>query len=46
TDTVIQGQAQRGILEFRYTYPGRYMFHAHITEFTELGWTGLFDVAA
>ncbi len=46
TDTVIQGQAQRGILEFRYQYPGMYMFHAHITEFTELGWTGMFEVEA
>jgi FtsP/CotA-like multicopper oxidase with cupredoxin domain len=44
TDIVIQGQAQRGILEFRYRYPGRYMFHAHKTEFAELGWTGLFQV--
>jgi FtsP/CotA-like multicopper oxidase with cupredoxin domain len=44
TDTVIQGQAQRGILEFRYKYPGLYMFHAHKTEFAELGWTGLFQV--
>jgi len=44
TDTVIQGQAQRGILEFSYKYPGLYMFHAHVTEFTELGWTGLFKV--
>ena len=46
TDTVLQGQAQRGILEFRYKYPGRYMFHAHVTEFTELGWSGLFEVGA
>jgi FtsP/CotA-like multicopper oxidase with cupredoxin domain len=44
TDTVILGQAQRGILEFRYKYPGTYMFHAHKTEFAELGWTGLFQV--
>jgi len=44
TDTIIQGQAQRGILEFRYKYPGEYMFHAHKTEFAELGWTGLFNV--
>ena len=44
TDTVIQGQAQRGILEFRYEYPGMYMFHAHVTEFAELGWTGMFEV--
>ena len=39
-------QGQRGILEFRYNYPGRYMFHAHKTEFAELGWTGVFDVEA
>jgi FtsP/CotA-like multicopper oxidase with cupredoxin domain len=46
TDTVIQGQGQRGILEFRYKYPGKYMFHAHKTEFAELGWTGVFEVEA
>jgi FtsP/CotA-like multicopper oxidase with cupredoxin domain len=44
TDTIAQMQAQRGILEFRYRYPGRYMFHAHKTEFAELGWTGVFEV--
>jgi FtsP/CotA-like multicopper oxidase with cupredoxin domain len=44
TDTVIQGQAQRGILEFSYKFPGKYMFHAHVTEFAELGWTGMFNV--
>jgi FtsP/CotA-like multicopper oxidase with cupredoxin domain len=46
TDTVVQGQGQRGILEFSYRYPGQYMFHAHKTEFAELGWTGMFDVVA
>jgi FtsP/CotA-like multicopper oxidase with cupredoxin domain len=46
TDTIIQGQAQRGILEFKYEYPGMYMFHAHVTEFAELGWTGMFEVLA
>ena len=46
TDTIIQGQAQRGILEFTYKYPGMYMFHAHITEFAELGWNGMFEVIA
>lgn len=46
TDTVAQIQGQRGILEFRYKYPGRYMFHAHKTEFAELGWTGVFEVEA
>jgi len=44
TDTISQMQAQRGIVEFRYHYPGKYMFHAHKTEFAELGWTGVFDV--
>lgn len=44
TDTIIQGQAQRGILEFTYKYPGIYMFHAHVTEFSELGWSGHFEV--
>jgi FtsP/CotA-like multicopper oxidase with cupredoxin domain len=44
TDTVAQMQAERGILEFRYHFPGRYMFHAHKTEFAELGWTGIFEV--
>jgi FtsP/CotA-like multicopper oxidase with cupredoxin domain len=44
TDTIIQGQAQRGILEFAYKYPGLYMFHAHVTEFAELGWAGNFEV--
>jgi FtsP/CotA-like multicopper oxidase with cupredoxin domain len=46
TDTIAQMQGQRGILEFRYKYPGHYMFHAHKTEFAELGWTGVFDVEA
>ena len=44
TDNIIQTQAQRGILEFSYKYPGLYMFHAHNTEFAELGWTGNFEV--
>ncbi len=44
TDTISQVQAQRGILEFSYAFPGRYMFHAHKTEFAELGWTGIFEV--
>lgn len=38
TDTIILGQAERAILEFRIKYPGRYMFHAHVSEFAELGW--------
>lgn len=43
-DTIMQCQAQRGILEFRYRSPGRYMFHAHQSEFAELGWMGMFNV--
>jgi FtsP/CotA-like multicopper oxidase with cupredoxin domain len=31
-------------LEFTYKYPGMYMFHAHVTEFAELGWNGMFEV--
>ncbi len=45
TDTIMQTQAQRGIIEFSYKYPGLYMFHAHNTEFAELGWTGNFEVS-
>ena len=44
TDTVIQGQGQRGILELRFPYEGTYMFHAHVSEFAELGWMGFFEV--
>lgn len=44
TDTITLGQAERAILEFRFNYPGRYMFHAHISEFAELGWVGFFEV--
>jgi manganese oxidase len=45
-DTVMQCQAQRGILEFTYREheTGLYMFHAHQSEFTELGWMGMFNV--
>ncbi|MEE8334702.1 MAG: multicopper oxidase domain-containing protein [Alphaproteobacteria bacterium] len=45
-DTIMQCQAQRGILEFTFKdhEPGLYMFHAHQTEFAELGWMGFFRV--
>lgn len=46
TDTVTLGQGERSILEFTYKYPGKYMFHAHQSEFAELGWMGFFDVTA
>lgn len=47
-DTIMQCQAQRGILEFSFAgfEPGRYMFHAHQSEFAELGWMGFFEVEA
>lgn len=44
TDTLMMCQGERHIVEFRYDLPGRYMFHAHQSEFTELGWMGVFDV--
>ena len=45
SDTIAQVQAQRGILEFRYKFPGMFMFHGHKTEFAELGWNGNFRVS-
>ena len=44
TDIVTLTNGDRGIMEFTYDYPGSYMFHAHQTLFTDLGWMGLFDV--
>jgi FtsP/CotA-like multicopper oxidase with cupredoxin domain len=45
TDTVMLCQGQRGIAEWRFPHPGRFMFHAHQSEFTELGWQGFFEVS-
>jgi FtsP/CotA-like multicopper oxidase with cupredoxin domain len=45
TDTVVLGQGERGILELRFPYTGKYMFHAHVSEFAELGWMGFFEVS-
>ena len=42
-DTIMMAQGQRGILEFRFRWPGKYMFHAHISEFAELGWMSFFN---
>jgi FtsP/CotA-like multicopper oxidase with cupredoxin domain len=42
TDTVMLCQGERAILETRFRYPGDFMFHAHQSEFAELGWMGLF----
>ncbi|WP_205698942.1 multicopper oxidase domain-containing protein [Conexibacter sp. SYSU D00693] len=44
TDTVMLCQGQRGIAEMRFGHLGRFMFHAHQSEFTELGWQGFFEV--
>jgi FtsP/CotA-like multicopper oxidase with cupredoxin domain len=45
-DTIMQTQAQRGIIELDYSdhEPGLYMFHAHQSEFAELGWMSFFEV--
>ena len=40
----MQAQGQRGILELRFPKTGSYMFHAHQSEFAELGWMGMFEV--
>ena len=45
TDTVMLCQGQRGIIEVRFPNAGKYMFHAHQSEFTELGWMGFFEVS-
>ena len=45
-DTIVQSQAQRGIIDLDYSDhdPGLYMFHAHQSEFAELGWMSFFEV--
>jgi FtsP/CotA-like multicopper oxidase with cupredoxin domain len=42
TDTLMLCQGERAILEMTFRYPGDFMFHAHQSEFAELGWMGLF----
>ena len=44
TDTVVQTQGQRGIIEIDFANTGLFMFHAHQSEFAELGWMGFFQV--
>ena len=44
TDNVVLGQGERGIIEIDFANTGRFMFHAHQSEFAELGWMGFFDV--
>jgi FtsP/CotA-like multicopper oxidase with cupredoxin domain len=43
TDTVMMCQGERVMIETRFRYPGKFMFHAHQSEFAELGWMGLFE---
>jgi FtsP/CotA-like multicopper oxidase with cupredoxin domain len=43
TDTIMLCQGERAILETRFRYPGQFMFHAHQSEFAELGWMGMFE---
>ena len=43
TDLVMLCQGERAILETRFRYPGSFMFHAHQSEFAELGWMGMFQ---
>ncbi len=44
TDTIMMCQGERHVLEFTFDEPGLFMFHAHQSEFTELGWMGVFNV--
>jgi FtsP/CotA-like multicopper oxidase with cupredoxin domain len=44
TDTVMLCQGQRGIIEIDFQNTGTFMFHAHQSEFAELGWMGFFEV--
>ena len=43
TDTLMLCQGERAVLETRFRYPGKFMFHAHQSEFAELGWMGMFE---
>ena len=44
TDMLTFSQTERGIIEFEYSFPGKYLFHAHKVEFSEKGWVGIFLV--
>jgi FtsP/CotA-like multicopper oxidase with cupredoxin domain len=45
TDIISMGQAERHMLEFTYKFPGNFIFHAHVTEFVDLGWLSSFEVS-
>jgi FtsP/CotA-like multicopper oxidase with cupredoxin domain len=44
TDVITLGVAERKILELRYPFPGRYMFHPHQDQIAERGAMGFFEV--
>jgi FtsP/CotA-like multicopper oxidase with cupredoxin domain len=44
TDIITQSQGDRGIIEFLPEHVGTFMIHAHINEFTSLGWEGFLQV--
>jgi FtsP/CotA-like multicopper oxidase with cupredoxin domain len=44
SDILMLCQGERAVLEMSFKFPGRVMFHAHQSEFAELGWMGMFDV--
>jgi FtsP/CotA-like multicopper oxidase with cupredoxin domain len=46
TDTLMLCQGERAIVETTFRYAGDFMFHAHQSEFAELGWMGLFRAEA
>ncbi len=43
TDTIMLCQGERGIVELELENPGLHMFHAHQSEFAELGWMSFLD---
>ncbi len=43
TDTILMCQGERHVLEMTFENAGLHMFHAHQSEFAELGWMGFFD---
>lgn len=44
TDTLILGQAQRGIIQLEFPYTGLFFFHSHISHQSDLGWQSMFLV--
>lgn len=46
TDTIVLAQGERAILETTFRHHGDFMFHAHQSEFAELGWMGIFRAEA